>query len=206
MRVVLLDEISLPPDGISHGVTNPTAPQLQPAPRSDDDVCFICLGSDGELCVACACPSRFVHRRCLSRWGWSHCGQSGTQHSPRVRVHFVTQKTRSKPPSARIFSRWQLQKAGQAEEHLCRFCSHALPDWRPSLKPDGLEPAPLPVMTVSFNNQAHHIPVQGGPDGLDIFKAKASLWRAPAALLRVLRVCALMEGPCWDWPHLELTA
>eukprot|EP00955_Chlamydomonas_euryale_P098565 365154-Chlamydomonas_euryale.AAC.21 len=62
-----------------------------------DDVCFICLDSEGVTRAPCACPM-LVHARCMARWqlqragsrwaavsdgAWSGCGCMHTRHALR---------------------------------------------------------------------------------------------------------------------------
>ncbi|KAG1658796.1 hypothetical protein FOA52_011738 [Chlamydomonas sp. UWO 241] len=80
-------------------------------------------------------------------------------------------------------ARWQLQKAGQREEHFCRFCSSALPDWKRALvapAPVESAAAPEPIMVVTLGDVVHRLQVKPGPDGMREFQATIrSLFQIP---------------------------
>ncbi|KAK9865510.1 hypothetical protein WJX84_007725, partial [Apatococcus fuscideae] len=75
---------------------------------------------------------------------------------------------------AECCARWQLHAAGKSEEHFCRFCQQQLPDWQRILTPHEAQlPAQcLPTMSVTFNDQQHHIVAQSGPGGYAAFEAE----------------------------------
>lgn len=56
----------------------------------------------------------------------------------------------------RCIARWQLQKAGQREEKICRFCEHQLPDWRAQLG-DIPSSGPRPIMRIELDGESHYI-------------------------------------------------
>ena len=69
---------------------------------------------------------------------------------------------------ARCLARWQLQRAGGAEETRCRFCGHNLPDWRPALTVDAAAervPCERVCMAVTLNGNEHRIEVAPGERG-----------------------------------------
>jgi hypothetical protein len=57
------------------------------------------------------------------------------------------------------------------EEHYCRFCEQAYPDWKDSLTPKELKPS-TPIMAVSVRGCVHKLRVRPGPDGEEDFKRK----------------------------------
>ncbi|KAK9862075.1 hypothetical protein WJX84_010357 [Apatococcus fuscideae] len=79
-----------------------------------------------------------------------------------------------RPLHAECCARWQLHAAGKAEEHACRFCHQRLPDWQSILTPHEahLPPQCLPTMSVTFNDEQHHIVAQSGPHGYAKFEAE----------------------------------
>lgn len=72
-------------------------------------------------------------------------------------------------------ARWQLRRAGRAEETACRFCSRRLPDWRESLTPAAMAApmtARLPVMAVHLDGVEHRFTVRPGTEGRRRFQAE----------------------------------
>jgi hypothetical protein len=66
-----------------------------------------------------------------------------------------------------------LHRAGQDEEHFCRFCRDKLPDWRSTLTPTGLDLAAhavAPVMAVVLEGVEHKFIVEPGDLGRDKFE------------------------------------
>eukprot|EP00882_Tetradesmus_deserticola_P013550 GHRQ01014386.1.p1 GENE.GHRQ01014386.1~~GHRQ01014386.1.p1 ORF type:complete len:199 (+),score=21.36 GHRQ01014386.1:67-663(+) len=74
-----------------------------------------------------------------------------------------------RPVHRECLARWQLQQAGRREEHYCRFCEQAYPDWKDSLTPKELKPS-TPIMAVSVRGRVHKLRVRPGPDGKEDFK------------------------------------
>lgn len=71
---------------------------------------------------------------------------------------------------AKCLARWQLQKAGAAEELMCRFCKRQLPDWRQHMTPQSVKPAANAVMAVVLNGCEHRITVSRGKSGRKEFE------------------------------------
>lgn len=68
-------------------------------------------------------------------------------------------------------ARWQLHSAGRDEERSCRFCHQVLPDWKPALTPQDLQPASS-VMSVKYRGVTHYITYTPGPDSTKHFMAE----------------------------------
>jgi len=72
----------------------------------------------------------------------------------------------------KCLARWQLYRAGKAEESTCRFCGDKLPDWRPALTPGEVDSSLSgAVMAVKLNGMEHRITVTPGADGRKQFES-----------------------------------
>ena len=124
-----------------------------------------------DLLRPCGCPNRFVHRHCLAKWQLMSAGRewvacrvcelrpagpprsagAGAQpwrsraciappppvppHRPPCPAH----QPRSHPPAPT--TTLTPPPHSRREERECRFCHQQLPDWRPALTPQDLQPA-----------------------------------------------------------------
>ncbi|WIA07938.1 hypothetical protein OEZ85_007415 [Tetradesmus obliquus] len=92
---------------------------------------------------------------------------SGLEDAPEKQLELACRCPR--PVHRECLARWQLQQAGRREEHYCRFCEKAYPDWKDSLTPKELKPS-TPIMAVSVRGRVHKLRVRPGPDGKEDFK------------------------------------
>ncbi|WIA28009.1 hypothetical protein OEZ86_010597 [Tetradesmus obliquus] len=92
---------------------------------------------------------------------------SGLEDAPEKQLELACRCP--KPVHRECLARWQLQQAGRREEHYCRFCEQAYPDWKDSLTPKELKPS-TPIMAVSVRGRVHKLRVRPGPDGKEDFK------------------------------------
>lgn len=67
---------------------------------------------------------------------------------------------------AKCLARWQLQKAGTAEERRCRFCDAALPDWRENLGAG--EGDVRPTVSLEYKGEVKHLRLSRAEGQLDL--------------------------------------
>lgn len=78
---------------------------------------------------------------------------------------------------AKCLARWQLQKAGTAEELRCRFCESTLPDWRENFGNGG--GSVRPTMSVEYRGDVQIIRLSGSTGTLDIERVIKETFNIP---------------------------
>lgn len=82
------------------------------------------------------------------------------------------------PVHRECLARWQLQKAGQREEHRCRFCCQPYPDWRELAPQDSemiLDADSGLMMTVGAGCKVVQLMLVPGPRGKALFRKQVRM-------------------------------
>eukprot|EP00798_Chlamydomonas_sp_ICE-L_P001297 gene1297-32646_t len=118
-----------------------------PRVSEDEDTCWICLESSGELSQPCSCP-RFCHQKCMARWQLQQAGRTEEKY-----CRFCAQELPD----------WKSTFLGNGEHHggIIGNGQHVVP-----------AEVVDPVMVVTLGDKVHRIKVKLGEEGRKEFQLK----------------------------------